>query len=498
MKKLSLLIFLALSALVVNAQLDRSKAPQAGPATKLELGEVTKFELKNGLKVIVVENHKLPTVSYSLSLDLDPIYEGDKAGYTGFAGDLMRTGTANRSKAQLDEEIDFIGAYLRTSSRGVRAGSLKKHSPKLLELMTDVLYNPSFPQEELDKLVKQSLTGIKSQKDDPKTISRNIASALMFGKESAYGEFTSESTIENITVDDCKNYYNTYFAPNVAYLVIVGDVTPKEAKKTAKKYFSKWERKEVPTHEFVKPAGFEEPVYAMANKDGSTQSYITVSYPIDLKPGTPDALKAAVMNRVLGGGGFSSRLFQNLREDKAWTYGAYSSLGTDEHMATFKAYSEVRGTITDSAFVEVHKEMERIIDENVKEEDLQLIKNAMAGSFGRALEDPATLARFAVNIDKYGLPADFYETYPERLEAITAADVKEAAKKFIKPDNALYLAVGDIAVVEPLMEKIANGKEVTEYDFYAEKSGAYRSSCRVNCRKGYCRLCRGAWRSGKA
>ncbi|WP_066632138.1 M16 family metallopeptidase [Labilibacter marinus] len=469
MKKLSILIVLVLSVLVANAQLDRSKAPKAGPAKKLELGEFTKFELKNGLKVIVVENHKLPVVSYSLSLDIDPIFEGDKVGYTSFAGDLMRTGTTNKTKDQIDEEIDFIGASLSTSSKGIYASSLKKHSPKLLDLMTDVLYNPSFPQEELDKILKQSLTGIKSEKDDPKSISRNIRQALMFGKESAYGEMATEEAYEKITIEDCKNYYETYYRPNVAYLVIVGDITPKQAKKTAKKYFSQWESKEVPTHQFTKPAGFDGPIYAIGHKDAANQSYITVSYPLDLKPGTPDALKASVMNKILGGGGFSARLLKNLREDKAWTYGAYSRINTDEHMGSFMAYSNVRGTITDSAFVEVYKEMQTIISEDVNEDDLQLVKNSLAGSFGRALEDPSTIARFAVNIDKYGLPADYYETYPERLEAITIADVKASAEKYIQPENALYLAVGDINVIEPLMQKIAHGKEVTEYDFYAEK-----------------------------
>ncbi len=469
MKKIYIALALVLTVITAKAQLDRSKAPEAGPATKLELGEFTKFELKNGLKVIVVENHKLPVVSYSLSLNLDPIFEGDKVGYTSMAGELLRSGTSSKTKDQLDEEIDFIGASLSTNRKGIYASSLKKHSSQLLDLMTDVLYNPVFPQEELDKLRKQYLTSIKSEKDDPKSISSNITQALMFGKETAYGEMATEDSYENITVEDCKTYYQTYFRPNVAYLVIVGDITQKEAKKTVKTYFSKWEKQEVPSEEFVKPAGFSQAKYAMAHKDDANQAYITVSYPVDLKPGTPDALKASVMNRVLGGGGFSSRLFQNLREDKAWTYGAYSRISTDEHMGVFKAYSNVKGAVTDSAFVEIHKEMERIINEDVNEEDLQLIKNAMAGSFGRSLEDPATIARFAVNIDKYNLPTDYYETYPERLAAITIEDVKEAAKKYIKPDKALFLAVGDITVIEPLMKNVAKGEKVTEYDFYAEK-----------------------------
>ncbi len=469
MKRISFVILFILSVITGFAQLDRTKAPKAVPATKLNLGDYTKFELKNGLKVIIVENHKYPVVSYSLSLDIDPIYEGDKAGYSTIAGDLLRAGTLTKTKAQIDEEIDFIGASLNTSSNGIEARSLKKHQDKLLELMTDVLYHPSFPQEELDKQIKQTLSGLKIQKDEPRSVTSNITSALMFGKETAYGEIVSEQTIENIKLEDCKAYYNNYFKPNVSYLVIVGDITLKEAKKTVKKYFGKWETGEVPTHDFVKPTALDKPIYALSNKDGVPQSYISISYPIDLKPGSDDYIKARVMNQVFGGGGFSSRLMKNLREDKAWTYGAYSRMKSDEYMGYFRMASNVRGAITDSAFIETQKEMNQLINVDVEEEDLVLIKNSMAGSFGRSLEDPSTLARFALNIDKYGLPVDYYETYMERLESVSVNDVKEMAKKYLKPQNAIYLAVGDVSTIEPLMEKVAGDAQITEYDYYANK-----------------------------
>ncbi len=469
MKRFSFLILFVLSVTMCFAQVDRSKAPVAGPATKLDLGEYTKFELKNGLKVIVVENHKYPVVTYSLSLDIDPIYEGDKAGYASLAGELLRTGTLNRTKAQIDEEIDFIGATLNTSSKGITARSLTKHQDELLDLMTDVLYHPAFIPDELDKAVKQTLSGLKFQMDDPKSITSNVTSALMFGKETAYGEVITEETINNVSINDCKNYYNSYFKPNVAYLVIVGDVTVKEAKKTVKKYFGSWESAEVLTHEFVKPIELKEPVFAVCNKDGAPQTYISVSYPVDLKPGSDDYIKARVMNQIFGGGGFSARLMKNLREDKAWTYGAYSRLNSDDHMGYFRMASNVRGNITDSAFVEVQKEMNRILTEDVSEEDLDLIKNVLAGSFGRSLEDPATLARFALNIDKYGLPVDYYETYMERLAKVTVQDVKTVAQKYIKPQNAIYFAVGDVSKIDSLMANVSHGDPIVEYDHYANK-----------------------------
>ncbi len=470
MKKIfNIVALLLLISFGAQAQIDRSVIPGPGPATKLDFGKSTKFELKNGLKVIVVENHKLPTISYSLRLDIDPIYEGDIAGYTSLAGSLMRAGTTNLSKVEIDERIDFIGGSLMTSSGGISARGLKKHNDELLTLMCDVLYNPTYPEEELEKEKQQIITGLKVQKDNMESIQSSVTNALLYGKETANGEVLTEETVNKISVDDLKAYHSTYFRPNAAYLIIIGDITVKEAKKLVKSRFGKWEAKEVPEHPFVYPEKMNEPMYAIANKDAATQASIILKYTNNLTIGHDDVMAANVMNRVLGGGGFSSRLFQNLREDKAWTYGAYSSLRPNEYVGEFSASSTVRASVADSALIEIRKEMERMQTEEIDDETLQLIKNALAGSFARSLEKPSTIANFAYSIDKYNLPADYYETYMERLDAVDAKAVKEMAKKYLTPENALYFAVGDVGVIRPLLEKMANGKEVKEYDYYANE-----------------------------
>jgi len=469
MKKSVLFLLALLVAFNINAQLDRSTPPKAGPAPKVNIGQAKSFELKNGLKVFVVENNKVPVVSYTLSLDIDPLMEGTKAGYANMAGDLMNTGTSTRSKAEIDEAVDFIGARLNTRASGMYATSLKKHSDELLNLMTDVLYNPSFPTEELEKAKKQMLTGLKSQKDDPKAIASNIKSVLRYGADHPYGEIVTEASVEAITVEDLKTYYNTYYRPNVAYLVIVGDISVKEAKKQAKKYFAKWESKDVPTHKYEQPKGFDVPQVVVANKDGSTQSTISLSYNVDLKPGNPDAIKARVMNQVLGGGSFSARLFQNLREDKGFTYGAYSSLSSDELVGSFNAGANVRTSVTDSAFTEIIYEMKRMRTDLVPAEDLEMVKNALIGSFSRSLEDPSTVARFALNIQKYGLSEDYYETYLERLAAVTPADIQAMANKYLTPGNALILAVGDVPNMKASLAKFSKDNKVGMYDFYGEE-----------------------------
>lgn len=420
----------------------RSTAPKPGPARPIELGKYSSFELENGLKVIVVENHKLPRVSYQLTLNNDPIIEGDQAGYVSIAGDLLSTGTTSKTKAEIDAAVDFIGANLNTSSTGMFASSLKKHSEKLLDLMTDILYNPSFSKEEFEKLKKQTISGIESNKTDPNSMASNVASVLNYGKDHPYGEVVTIGTIENVTLDKAKDYYNTYFKPNNAYLIIVGDTNEAEAKANAKKYFSKWEKGNVPTPEYKSPEGPKGAKVAIANKDGAVQSVIKITYPVDLKPGSEDLVKARVMNNILGGGIFSGRLMQNLREDKAYTYGARSQLSSDDLIGNFNAYASVRNEVTDSSVHEFIYEMERLTNEPISEEDLALVKSSMTGSFGRSLESPQTMARFALNTARYNLPEDYYKTYLQRLDAVTVSDVLAMAKKYIRPDNANIIVVG--------------------------------------------------------
>ena len=232
MKKLAIsFVMLLFVSFGLMAQVDRSKFPAAGPAPEIKIKDAETFTLANGLKVFVVNNNKLPRVAFTLVLERDPILEKDKAGMSSFVGEMMMGGTKNRTKDQLDQEIDFIGASLGASSTSMFASSLKKHQGKILELMADVLYNPSFPEEELDKLKKQALTGLAQSKDNPNAISGRLSRAVLYGPNHPYGESQSEETINNITVEDVKKYYQTYFKPNIAYLAIVGDMSKEEAEK---------------------------------------------------------------------------------------------------------------------------------------------------------------------------------------------------------------------------------------------------------------------------
>ncbi|MFT5913890.1 MAG: putative Zn-dependent peptidase [Flammeovirgaceae bacterium] len=468
MKKISLFICALVFAFAsANAQtLDRSKAPTPGPAPKINIGEYKSFELKNGLKVFVIENNTIPRVSIQLSLDIDPIKEGETAGYVSMAGSLMKKGTKNRTKDQINETVDFIGASFFTSSGGMFGSSLTKHQNTLLEVMSDVLMNPTFPAEELEKAKKETISGLASNKTDPDAISGNVANVLLYGKDHPYGELVTEKTVEKITLDQIKNYYNTYYKPNKAYLIILGDIKYKDAKKLAKKYFGEWEKGDVPTHEYDMPVGPTKSEVALVDKVGAIQSVINITYPINLKPGSDDAIKARMMNTILGGGGFNAYLMQNIREDKGWTYGAYSRLASDETVGYFAASAKVRNNVTDSAVVEFLAEMDTIRNKKVDAELLQLTKNKMTGSFARSLESPQTVAGFALNIARYNLPSDYYETYLQKVATITQEDIQMMAKKYIRPEQAYIEVVGSTS---ELKDKMAKFGKATIYDIYGKE-----------------------------
>lgn len=459
-----LIAFLSISA--ATAQTDRSKAPKPAKAKKIQLGESQTFKLSNGLTVILVENHELPTISFSIQIALEPVLEGKVAGTASMAGQLLRTGTTTRSKSMIDKEIDFIGASLNTSQSGIYGSGLKKHQDKILELMADILYNPTFPAEEFDKLKKQTLSGLAMSASDPNSIAGVVAEVLRFGKTHPYGEPVTEETVNAITLEGVRQYYSSWFKPDVGYFIMVGDLTLAEGKALAEKYFSSWKPGKVEFGNYADPSPLPGNLVAFVDKPGAVQSVVIITNTVKLKPGEPDILPASLMNSILGGGVFSGRLMMNLREDKAYTYGASSSLRSDKYIGRFSAGAQVGTAVTDSAVNEFLHEMKRLQNELVTAEDLRMNKDVMAGEFARALESPSTLATFALNTIRYDLPKDYYATYLERLEKITIEDIQAMAKKYLRPDNCIILVVGNKAMAADKLARFAGNGTVTYFDRY--------------------------------
>lgn len=456
---------LTLAMLTSMAQLDRSQLPKPSTPRPIEIGDYKSFELKNGLKVFVIENHKLPRIAYNLQFDRVPLLEGDKVGYLGMFGQMLRAGTDTRTKEQLDEEIDFLGASLFGGSSSVFASGLSKYQEKILELMTDVVLNPTFPEEEMEKIRTQTLSGLAANKEDPNAIARNLNQKIVYGSDHPYGEIQTEETTNNVTSDDLRAYHSTYYRPNIAYLAVVGDVDFKKTKKLIKTYFANWEAKETPKPTYEVPVAPDKNQVNIVNRSSSVQSVINVTYPVKLDIGSEDVIPVRVMNTILGGGA-SGKLFQNLREDKAYTYGSYSSISSDELVSRFGASASVRNEVTDSSLVQIIYELNQMVTGSFTQEDLDLAKNSIAGSFSRSLESPQTVADFALNSAIHNFSDDYYSGYIQRLQAVTLEDIKATSIKYIKPKNAYINIVGKAG---DIADKLSEFGEVKYFDTYGNE-----------------------------
>ncbi len=452
MKK-QLYLFLFLVPLVTMAQnIDRSKAPSPGKAPLIQVGDPVKFTLANGLQVFVVKNTKLPQVSATLALDYDGFAEGDKAGVAQMAGQLLKRGTTTKSKAQLDEAIEFLGGSMSTSSQSASVSSLKGNFPSLLGLLSEVVLQPALSTEELEKIRKQTLSGIESSKDDADAISGNVVKKLVYGATHPYGEMMTTKTVNQVSIADVKSFLNTYWLPNAAYLIFVGDIEPAAAKALAEKSFGNWKKGVFTKQNFAKPVQPKQTYVAIVDRPASVQSVVAIAGAVDLLPGSSNVIAGSVMNNILGGG-FSGRLFANLREKYAFTYGAYSSLSPSRQIGIFQAEASVRNEKTDSSVQELLREINTIKNEQVGETELSRMKNYLSGGFARSLENPATIANFALNIARNNLPADYYQKYLTNLASVDAAKVQNVAQLFLNTNQMHIVIVGNAKQITKGLEK---------------------------------------------
>tara|TARA_B110000114_G_scaffold165371_1_gene185655 strand:+ start:1420 stop:3498 length:2079 start_codon:yes stop_codon:yes gene_type:complete len=465
--RIILLITVMLISFNVSAQLDRSIQPVGGPTPKIKLDKPKEFKLKNGIKVLVVENHKLPRVSYSLRIDGTPIVEGDKAGVLSILGQMLGNGTTSIEKDVFNEEIDYLGANVSIGFRSSFASSLTKDSNRVLELMADAIINPLLTVEEFEKIKNQLIEGLKADEKSIDAIGSRVGNALSYGKNHVYGEFVSEETLNNISYEDVIEFHKKYTYPNSAYIVVIGDVNYKEVKKSITEKFSIWKKaKKVESDIPVLTDNLETTEINFIDLPSATQSSIAVTNNVELKMNDEDYFTALITNNILGGGG-EGYLFKNLREDKGYTYGAYSSLGSSRYgVARFSAGAKVRNMVTDSAVTEIVNEILRIRTELV---DAELLKNAKAkyvGNFIMKLERPQTIANYSLNIKLNDLPEDFYETYLEKINAVTAEDVKRVANKYFKIANTRIIVVGKGSDVVESLENLG-GFPINYFDKYA-------------------------------
>ncbi|MFV8357241.1 insulinase family protein [Flavobacterium sp. XS1P32] len=427
--------------------------PKPGVAPTVKIGKPVTFELKNGLKVMVVENHKLPRVSFSLTLDNDPYTEGDKKGVADMTSTMMGSGTTKISKTAFNEEVDFLGANINFSASGASASSLSKYSGRVLELMADGALNPVFTQAEFNKEKAKLIEGLKSNEKSVSAVAARVVDVLTYGKNHPAGEFVSEATLKNVTLADVQANYNTYFVPSNAYLIIVGDVKFSETKKMVEKFFGPWKKAIAPSITFSDPKDVPQTQINFIDMPNAVQSEVAAINVSNLKMTDPDYFAVLIANQILGGD-FNSYINMNLREAHGWTYGARTSIYGDKRVSTFNASTQVRNAVTDSTVVEIFKEFKKIRTEKVTDEMLASVKAGYIGRFVMQIEKPQTVAGYALRIQTQSLPADFYENYIKNISAVTADDVLRVANKYFLENNSRVVIVGKAADVAPSLEKL--------------------------------------------
>ncbi len=452
MKK-SIIVLSSLFLTIAMQAQDRPQ-PKPGPSPTINIKKPETFSLPNGLKVLVVENHKLPRVSFNLSIDNSPYAEGNKKGVDDLTSSLIGNGSTKTTKDAFNEEIDFLGADINFYSSGASANGLSKYSKRILELMAEGALMPKFTQEEFDKERDKLIEGLKTQEKSVAVVAGRVENVLAYGKNHPAGEYLSEETINNVTLADVQSNYATYFVPERAYLVIVGDVKTKDVKKMVEKLFGSWTKATAPRLTYSNPSNVQYPQINFVDMPNAVQSEISLINTVNLKMSDADYFPVILANQVFGGD-FNSYMNMNLREKHGWTYGARSSIGFDKNIySKFRANAQVRNAVTDSSVAESLKELNRVRTEKVSEEMLNSVKAGYIGRFVMQVEKPATVARYALNIETEGLPADFYENYIKNINAVTPEDIMRVANKYFLADNMRIVVTGKGSEVISGLEKL--------------------------------------------
>ncbi|PJJ63005.1 M16 family metallopeptidase [Chryseobacterium geocarposphaerae] len=459
-KQLTYIAVAFLFAGTVSAQkIDLNAMPKPGPTPAINIAKPKTFQLKNGLTVMVVENNKLPRVSASLTMDRPPYNEGPVTGVSEIMAEQFENGTTSMSKDDFNKKVDYLGANLNFNSGGASMNSLSKYFPQVLGLMADAIINPKFSADEIQNSKERAIEGLKSDEKNASSIAGRVSNALMYGKNTSRGEFETVESINKIQLADVQNIYKKYYAPDNAYLVIVGDVKFDQVKPLVEKAFNNWKKANTPITPLEPAENVAKTEINIVDVPSAVQSVVSLNNLNTLKMKDANYFPATIANYILGGGG-EARLFMNLREKNGFTYGAYSSMVASKYSPQFSASASVRNEVTDKAVKEFMNELNAI--SSVKPEELENAKAKLKGSFIMSLEQPATIARFALNQKVQDLPADFYTNYLKSIDKVTAADVTNAVKATILPNQSRIFIAGKASDISEGLEKL--GYPVKYYD----------------------------------
>ena len=442
-------------------------APVSREILKVTLPKAKEVHLDNGMTILILEDHRLPQIYISMDIRgggglLDP---PEMKGLAGLSAQLMREGTTSMNSKEIAEKIDSLAASINagasntTMSSAFNMSGLSDNFDQWFALGVDIFLHPSFPSDEWAKLKQRTLVGLRQQRTNPGFLTQELFNKLVFGDHPMASISPTPATVDTVTPEAMKKWHDERLAPQNTVLGVVGDITEAQILPKLKTAFAGWKKTGYKPAQPPNAPPNPELHVAIVNRPGSVQTNLMMgNVAIDRR--SPDYFAMNVLNQVLGGGS-SARLFVNLREEKSYTYGAYSGFSAGMLPGPWQANSQVRTDVTEGAMHEFFNEFRRIRDEKVPAGELEEKKRSVVASFALSLEFPAQLLNYAITRKDYNFPEDYWDTYPAKISAVTADDVQRVAKKYLTLDNIQIVAVGDAAKIKPVMEKYG---KVAVYD----------------------------------
>jgi zinc protease len=454
----------------------KGRAPVSDKILQVKLPRPEEADLPNGIHVMVLQDRRAPQVSVQLSVRgaggyYDP---ADRIGLAQFTAALMREGTTTKSSTEISEQLERIAAQVNVSA-GMSSedatffgSSLTEHLDVVLDLMADVLLNPAFAADELARYKTQRRAQLVQQRSNPGFLAQERYSIVMAGDHPDGRISPTIATLDQTTREDLAKFHRERYLPDYAVFAIAGDISMADAVKKITAEFGGWKKAGVAVPQVTDPASLAKPGVYLVERPDSVQTNLVVGTQA-IKRSDPDYYALTVMNKVVGGGP-TGRLFINLREAKGYTYGAYSNIDAPRFRGTWTASTQVRTEVTEPALTDLLDELRKVREVPVPAPELADAKRALVASFALTLESPQTLLNNALTRYRHGLPADYWDRYPERIMAITAADVQMMAKKYLDPSRVQVVAVGKGEAIARALRKVgsvevydAEGKKVTIY-----------------------------------
>ena len=459
---LGILALLAVqSTATAQGTFDRSKPPELGPPPKVSLPPINTRQLPNGLKLLIVEQHELPLADFVLVVGsgstADP---ANKPGIANLISLMLREGTTTRKSLEIADQTAFLGIRLFPSSSW-ESSTLSLHTPtaqldSALALFADVALHPSFPADEFERVRKTQLTELLQLRDQGSAIASIAFPAIIYGNAHPYGapSLGTEASVKSLTTADLQSYYQSNFRPNNATLIVVGDVTPAQVEQKINSLFGGWQRGDVPQLNYSEPPKSAATTIYLIDKPGAAQSSFRIGA-VGVPRSTQDYFALTVMNTILGGS-FTSRLNQNLRETRGYTYGAGSRFDMRRAAGPFLASAEIVTAKSDSALIEFMKELNGI-RQVVPPAELSRAKRYLQLQLPGNFETTQQIAAALVPVALYGLPLDYYNNYVQNIEGVTQADVARVAQQYINPGSLAVVIVGDRKTIEQGLKAVNVG-----------------------------------------